>query len=369
MSPQLRVDLLTPCFWPEVRRGTERFVRDLADQLLALEHQPRIVTSHRGWQSTAVEDGVEIVRVPRLPDARLNRRLFEAHLMHLPFSFAALSRGDASVANAFTVGDATVAGLWSQRTGRPAVLSYMGVPDHPGLVDRRRRLELTVRALETCSATVALSQYAVDNFRKWLGHDARLIYPGVDLERFSVGTERSEEPTVVCSATLTEPRKRVPLLVEAMQLVRRDRPGARLILDRPRDPALAAQFQDPESGVDLVEMDDPATMTALLGSAWAVALPSFGEAFGLVLVEGLATGTPVVGSAGGAFPEVVDRPEVGRLFEGDSARELARALLETFELASDPSTRGNCRSRAEDFAAHKTGAAYADLYAELLAGT
>src|SRR4051794_4187574 len=144
------------------------------------------------------------MRVPRLPDERLNRRRFEGHLTHLPFSYVALRRGDAAIANAFTVGDAAVAARWSQRGGGPAVLSYMGVPDHPGLVDRRRRLQLTERAVQGCQATVALSQHAVDEFRRWLGVEARLIYPGVDLDRFTLGSERSEEPTVVCTATLAE---------------------------------------------------------------------------------------------------------------------------------------------------------------------
>lgn len=361
----MRVDLLTPCFWPEVRRGTERFVHDLAEGLPALGHEPRIVTSHRGKPETGSEDGIPIVRVPRLPDGRLERRRFEGHLGHLPFSYLALRSGDAEVANAFTVGDAAVAARWSTRTKRPAILSYMGVPDHPGLVDRRRRLQLTEAAVKGCQATVGLSQYAVDSFHRWLGVKARLIYPGVVLERFELGHERTEDPTVVCTATLTEPRKRVPLLVDAMQAVRRREPRARLILDRPRDPALAARFADPDLGVDLVAMDDPATMTSILGAAWAVVLASFGEAFGLVLIEGLATGTPVVGSAGGAFPEIVDRPEIGRLFEGDEPEPLANALLECFELARDPATRDACRTRAEDFSQSKTVSAYAVLYDEL----
>lgn len=364
----MRVDLLTPCFWPEVRRGTERFVHDLAEGLVADGHEPRIVTSHRGAPSRGVEDGLAVVRVPRLPDARLDRRRFEGHLTHLPFSYAALRTGGAELANAFTVADAAMAARWSEHSGRPAVLSYMGVPDRRGLVDRRRRLQLTERAIRGCRATVALSQYAADEFYRWLGVRARLIYPGVQLERFALGSERSEQPTVVCSATLTEPRKRVELLVRAMSIVRRQRPGARLVLDRPRDERLARRFDLPDQGVELAGMDDPAALTALLGSAWAVALPSWGEAFGLVLIEGLATGTPVVGSAGGAFPEIVDRPAVGRLFEGDEPEPLARALLEVFELASDPSTRRTCRARAEEFSQQRTVAAYEQLYAELLGG-
>src|SRR3954453_18808060 len=180
----MRVDLLTPCFWPEVRRGTERFVHDLAEGLIAGGQTPRIVTSHRGKPEDGTEDGIPITRVPRLPDDRLNRRRFEGHLTHLPFSYLALKRGDAQVANGFTVGDAAVAARWSERTGNPAVLSYMGVPDHPGLVDRRRRLQLTERAVTGCAATVALAQHAADEFMRWLGVEARLIYPGVVLDRF-----------------------------------------------------------------------------------------------------------------------------------------------------------------------------------------
>ena len=44
----LKVALLSPVFWPEVRRGGERFVRELADGLIAEGHEPRLITTHRG---------------------------------------------------------------------------------------------------------------------------------------------------------------------------------------------------------------------------------------------------------------------------------------------------------------------------------
>src|SRR2546426_7045888 len=52
----LRVALLNPCYWPEVRRGSERVVRELADGLIAHGHKPRLITSHPGLPSRTLED-------------------------------------------------------------------------------------------------------------------------------------------------------------------------------------------------------------------------------------------------------------------------------------------------------------------------
>ena len=363
----LRIDLLSPRFWPEVRRGTERFVHELSQGLLADGHRPRLITSHgERLPRRSVEEGLPIVRVPRPGDGRLERRRFEHDMAHMPFAAAALRAGGAQIAHATAPATAAVAARWSARTGRPSVFSHMGVPDHDDLMLRRRRLELMQEALKGCDATVVLSRHARDQAHRWLGVEPRVIAPGVNLERFPLGDERTEDPTIVCSAALSEPRKRVGLLVEAFAQVRARHPRARLLLNRPRDAATAAAFDGAGEGVELTGMDDPAELARLNGSAWVSALPSFGEAFGLVMVEAMATGTPVVGSAAGAFGEIVDRPEVGRLFDGDGPDGLATAILEAFELASDPETRAACRARAEDFSVAATTAAYEALYAELV---
>ena len=76
----LRVALLSPVFWPEVRRGSERFARELADGLITRGHEPTLITSHRGATTVCMEDGLRVIRLWRPPDARLERRMFERHL-------------------------------------------------------------------------------------------------------------------------------------------------------------------------------------------------------------------------------------------------------------------------------------------------
>src|SRR5437764_70764 len=73
----LQVGLPSPCYWPEVRRGGERFVRELGDGLIARGHRPTLITSHPGLPSRRVEEGMPVLRLPRPPQRRLLRRRYE----------------------------------------------------------------------------------------------------------------------------------------------------------------------------------------------------------------------------------------------------------------------------------------------------
>ena len=98
-------------------------------------------------------------------------------------------------------------------------------------------------------------------------------------------------------------------------------------------------------------------------------MPSLWEGFGLVLLEAMAQGVPVVGSAVSAIPEVVADGETGLLVPPRDPVALAEALA---ALLADPARRaamgaaGRARLEAEFSPARMVGATAA-LYERLAA--
>lgn len=362
----LRVALLNPVFFPEVRRGSERIICELATGLISRGHRPHLITSHRGRPSRAVEEGLPITRHWRPPEERLTRRRIQQYLTHLPFSYASLRTGDYDLAHAFYFTDAVATARWARRTGRPAILSYMGLADRPVLASHRLRLRVLSCALHEADAVVTLSKAAAAGMRRWFGIEPRVIYPGVDLRLFRPMAGRDPQPTIFCGADPEDGRKRVGLLAAGFSRLRRELPDARLLVIRPRDRGTIGRLGLDADGIELIEpMDRAADVAAVYARAWISALTSYREAFGLVLVEALACGKPVVAGRSGAVAEIFDGNSVGVLFEDDQPESVARALREALALADDASVAAACRSSAERFSTERTTEEHLALYWEL----
>jgi glycosyltransferase involved in cell wall biosynthesis len=146
------------------------------------------------------------------------------------------------------------------------------------------------------------------------------------------------------------------MLVDAFGEVRRERPEAELWLMPSVDPAIVRA-----PGVRIVDPGaDRDALVALYRSASVTVLPAFREAFGLVVVESLACGTPVVAMRdGGAAPGIVGDD---RLTADPDPAALARTLIAALDAAPDSAA---CRRRAEAFSIERCAERYEALYNEL----
>lgn len=349
---RMRIALLHPTYWPEVRRGSERMVHDLAGWLTGAGHDVTVLTTHGARSRAAHEDGFRVVRTWRPPDPLFRRRAYEDYLGAAVSQACALRRERVDVIQAFAPVSGWAA-LRARRGAAPVVFSHMGIPTRRYLVRSRYRLPMHVELAREATTCTVLSQAAAERFRQYLLRDPEVIPPGVACADFEVETERTDEPTIVFAGSATDPRKRLPLLIDAFGVLRRRHPGARLWIASKREPL---EFELPE-GVEWVPGDRTEDLARAFAAAHVAVLPSIREAFGLVLVEALAAGTPVVAAADGAQAEIVT-PAVGRLCEPDDRDSLVNALEEALALGE---VREACRAHARQWDWSVVGPRYESL--------
>jgi glycosyltransferase involved in cell wall biosynthesis len=113
-------------------------------------------------------------------------------------------------------------------------------------------------------------------------------------------------------------------------------------------------------GVEYVGELGESEKAAFLGAAHALLFPiDWPEPFGLVMIEAMACGTPVVAFARGSVPEVIDHGTTGFLVE--TAKEACHAVRRIGEL-----DRGTIRRVFERrFCASRMAGDYVDLYHRL----
>jgi phosphatidylinositol alpha-mannosyltransferase len=363
----MRIALLHPTYWPEVRRGSERLAHDLGAALAARGHQVTLLTSHDGATSYSVEDGMRVIR-ERRPSDPPGAHLYEDHIVTVPARIWRLLRGGFDLAHALLPVEGWAASRARQLGGPPYVLSVHGILNREYLVNRRYRTEMLRTAMAGAAATSVLSEAAAEPFKRYALGDPVILPGGVVCADYEGERSPAEAPTFMCAASLGDPRKRGPLLMTAFARVREDMPDARLVLAGGPDLGGWANNGRLPDGVEALTIDQTDALARAYRSAWATVLPAIHEAFGLVLLESLAAGTPVVAARSGASGEVAG-DGTGELFEPDDEEDLARAMRAALELSKSPESAERCREQARRYDWDRVVERYERVYASGLGET
>jgi phosphatidylinositol alpha-mannosyltransferase len=342
----VRIGIVCP-YSLDVPGGVQIHVQDLAEQLIALGHEVSVLAP--ADEETPVPPYV--ASAGRTVPVRYNGSV--ARLNFGPVSAARVRRW-------LNEGHFDVLHLHEPVTPSLGMLA-LWIADGPIVAtfhtanDRSRAMQVAfplVRpGLEKISARIAVSEEARRTLVEHLGGDAVVVPNGVYVDRYRRARPNpawqgtAQRPTVAFLGRLDEPRKGLPVLVEAIPEVLRRMPGVRFLIAGRGDVAWARdRLGDVGDAVEYlggVSEEDKATLLASVDVY--VAPHTGGESFGIVLVEAMSAGACVVASNLNAFRQVLADGEAGLLFPVGDARALADTLCRAL---ADPELRARTRAVA-----------------------
>lgn len=336
----MRIGLVSPYSF-DVPGGVQFHIRDLAEYLIGHGHHASVLAP--ADEGTTLPD--HVVPAGRAVPIRYNGST--ARLLFGPVAAAKVSRwleeGDFDVLHIHEplAPSLSVLALWAATD--PVVATF-----HTSNV-RSRAMQaaypLLRPSLEKIHGRIAVSEDARRTVTTHIGGDAVVIPNGVDTGAFARAARRPEwsgapgRPTIVFLGRIDEPRKGLPVLSEAMPMILDAIPGARLLVVGP-GAVEAARMRMPEGVAAAAEflgaLSDEDKASALASADLYIAPHTGGESFGIVLVEAMAAGAPVLASDLAAFQRVLDGGRTGMagaLFANGRPEELAARAI---ELLSDP---------------------------------
>ena len=216
-------------------------------------------------------------------------------------------------------------------------------------------------------AVSAAARHFIDRF---FPGDYKVIPNGVDVQRFAtaVPIARWQDGTPnILFVGRHEPRKGLLDLLKAHRILRKTGSGSRLLIVGSGPQEREARRYVATRGLQEVEFLGRVTDTEkaqLFRTADVYASPATGgESFGIVLLEAMAAGTPIVCSDIHGYKGVVRRGREGLLVPPREPRELALAID---RLLRDPALREQMgaagQARAEEFSWPRVTAKVEDYY-------
>lgn len=265
--------------------------------------------------------------------------------------------------------------ILSKLTGRP-VISTMNV----------RRYHIGYRFADRV-VTVSNTQKSLLLKHRVQTQKIRVIRPGIDVERYSRPVPEKQKnwkqklnidqySIVFIHISSVIPQKSHGVSIELVEECKKR--GETPLLIIAGDPlqgdyydSLIAKINDSELGKNVFFTGWTSDLPELLSLSHFTLLPSVHEAFGMVLLEGMAAGTPIIAREGEGGAELIEEYGAGFLYSPTfSVSTLAEQLLTLrHDRASYEALSDRCREIAKrEFSTAQFGKQLVDMYNSLLPG-
>jgi glycosyltransferase involved in cell wall biosynthesis len=273
--------------------------------------------------------------------------------------------------------------LWTRRRRIPFVASLKGI-----IADELQNERGWTRALLSVQArwehrnvaradrVLVTSRYCAGVVERLYGVPSKriaVVPEPIDLEdwqgRFARAPRRPSERPTILSVARMYPRKRLEDLLEAVALLCRRLPDVRLSIvgDGPDRDRLLRRYATLGLGEAVVFLGEVSRsrLAEEYANADCFCLPSVQEGFGIVFLEAMAAGLPIVACRAAAVPEVVPDGVVGRLVEPRRPERLADALEEILTDSRRRKEYGEAgRRRAAEFSAPRVAQRFLEAVRE-----
>lgn len=251
----------------------------------------------------------------------------------------------------------------------------IGFVRHPESVSDavRRMARLLPNVLRRASVVVTVSEFTRDELLWWLPDiaDRVCVIPNGSHRRAVAAADPRlpHGPPYALMVGTLEPRKNLPLALDALRILKRQGRLLRLVLAGSPSPLLDVPAELRKRGLGPPEIVrtgyiDDARLVGLMGGARLFVFPSLYEGFGMPVIEAMESGLPVVAARAGATPEIAG--DAAELVDPDDPEAFADAM---WRVATDDALRARMAAaghqRAARYSWDKAAAASLRLYHSL----
>ena len=200
---------------------------------------------------------------------------------------------------------------------------------------------------------------------------SRTIANGIDLKRFEITDEYVNNSKYILSIGNFSFNKGFDVLIKAFNMVHCKYQDLKLLIigegsGKTECEKIASEFGISDS-VKFLGRKEFLKIPMFLSGCEIFVLPSRKEAFGMVLLEAMAVGKPIVATSVGGVPEVVKERENAILVEPDSPGNLAEGIIKLIDNPDLIKQFGNkSKEIVKDFTWDKIVDKYIDVYKSLI---
>jgi len=346
---KLKIVLASSFFYPRYG-GVEYHVEGLAKTLKRLGHEVIVITNS-GSTGVEVYKGIPVIRISfrsfgLLPASKLLlnkfRRIYQnlsPDIIHAHHAFSFLGLYSGKLAKELSIP--------SVLTNHSLPPFYEGLEPFWKVIANGLSLHEPFKYIQYYDSVLSVSKISA----KFIAHFYRgkvLVIPNaIDISEFNIEAKRDElgipeDVPVILTVGRASPKKGFERALAAFHYVIKHIPNARLYVVGPSGRYLSwlkklAQILRIEENVYFLGFVPRETLIKMYKIADVFLHAAYGgESFGIVLLEAMAAGKPIVATAGDGLKEILEKSNSGFCIESGNPMDISKAVI---KLIKDPELR------------------------------